>query len=54
MKISKAMSIMALAMLSLYAANSIAADPAAFEPVAAPSRGPDNAPVTVIEIVDYM
>ena len=25
-----------------------------FEPVRAPSRGPDNAPVTIIEIADFM
>jgi hypothetical protein len=25
-----------------------------FKPVRAPAKGPDNAPVTIIEIADYM
>jgi len=25
-----------------------------FEPVRAPSKGPDNAPVTIVEIADFM
>ena len=32
----------------------LAADAAVFEPVRAPSKGPHNAPVTIIEIADFM
>lgn len=32
----------------------LAAESVSFEPVRAPSKGPDNAPVTVIEIADFM
>ena len=32
----------------------LAAEAVSFEPVRAPSKGPDNAPVTVIEIADFM
>lgn len=31
-----------------------AAQTVKFEPVRAPSRGPDNAPVTIVEIADFM
>jgi len=34
--------------------SSMAADKVNFEPVRAPSKGPDNAPVTIIEIADFM
>lgn len=32
----------------------LAAETVSFEPVRAPSKGPDNAPVTIIEIADFM
>lgn len=32
----------------------IAAEMVQFEPVRAPSSGPENAPVTIIEIADFM
>lgn len=32
----------------------LAAETVSFEPVRAPSKGPDNAQVTVIEIADFM
>ena len=32
----------------------MAAETVIFEPVRAPSKGPDNAPVTIIEIADFM
>jgi hypothetical protein len=31
-----------------------AAEKVKFEPVRAPSKGPEDAPVTIIEIADYM
>ncbi len=30
------------------------AETVSFQPVRAPSKGPDNAPVTIIEIADFM
>ena len=32
----------------------LAAETVDFEPVRAPAKGPENAPVTIIEIADYM
>ena len=32
----------------------LAAETVDFTPVRAPAKGPDNAPVTIIEIADYM
>jgi len=32
----------------------MAIDKVNFEPARAPSKGPDNAPVTIIEIADFM
>ncbi len=32
----------------------MAAETVVFEPVRAPAKGPDNAPVTIIEIADFM
>ena len=44
-----------LMLLSLLVATSaLAAETVKFEPVRAPSKGPDNAPVTIIEIADFM
>jgi hypothetical protein len=40
--------------LLLYSASGKAAGTVTLEPVRAPSMGPDDAPVTIIEIVDYM
>ncbi|MDF1537227.1 MAG: hypothetical protein P1S46_12180 [bacterium] len=36
------------------AATAMAAETVVFEPVRAPAKGPDNAPVTIIEIADFM
>jgi hypothetical protein len=38
----------------LIAAMAMAAETVAFEPVRAPAMGPENAPVTIIEIADFM
>lgn len=38
----------------MFAGPVMAADTVSFEPVRAPSLGPGSAPVTVIEIADYM
>ena len=44
-----------LLVLSLFMGSTVmAAEMVSFEPVRAPSKGPDNAPVTVIEIADFM
>ena len=44
-----------LAMASLFSVpGAISAETVKFEPVRAPSKGPDNAPVTIIEIADFM
>jgi hypothetical protein len=40
--------------LMLCISTAMAADTVKFEPVRAPSKGPDNAPVTIIEIADFM
>lgn len=38
----------------LFAGTAVhAAETVSFEPVRAPSKGPDNAPVTIIEIADF-
>jgi hypothetical protein len=48
--------LMALALCAglLMAPTVFAADTVKFEPVRAPAKGPDNAPVTIIEIADFM
>jgi hypothetical protein len=38
----------------LVAAMATASETVAFEPVRAPAMGPENAPVTIIEIADFM
>jgi len=38
----------------LIGTTAMAAETVIFEPVRAPSKGPDNAPVTIIEIADFM
>jgi len=43
-----------LALLLLMAGVALAAEAVDFEPVRAPAKGPENAPVTIIEIADYM
>jgi len=47
--------IVLLAALSLFSVTAaMSAETVNFEPVRAPSRGADNAPVTIIEIADFM
>lgn len=43
-----------LALALLVGTVVLAAEAVSFEPVRAPSKGPDNAPVTIIEIADFM
>jgi len=43
-----------LVLFLLMATAVLAAETVKFEPVRAPSKGPDSAPVTIIEIADYM
>jgi hypothetical protein len=43
-----------LALSFLTGTIALAAETVNFEPVRAPSRGPDNAQVTIIEIADFM
>ena len=43
-----------LALLLLIAGVALAAETVDFVPVRAPAKGPENAPVTIIEIADYM
>ena len=44
-----------LAVVSLFSVPaSLAAETIVFEPVRAPVKGPENAPVTIIEIADFM
>jgi peroxiredoxin/protein-disulfide isomerase len=44
-----------LTVASLFSVSTaISAETVSFEPVRAPSKGPDNAPVTIIEIADFM
>ena len=44
-----------LAVASLfYVPAAMSADTVKFEPVRAPSKGPDSATVTIIEIADFM
>ena len=43
-----------LAFTLLVGSAAVAAQTANFEPLRAPSKGPDNAPVTIIEIADFM
>ena len=49
-----AISVAIIASGFLYPGSFMAAEKVVFEPVRAPSMGPENAPVTIIEIVDYM
>jgi len=37
-----------------YVPGAMSADTVKFEPVRAPSKGPDSATVTIIEIADFM
>ena len=43
-----------LALFLLNAGVVLAAEVVKFEPVRAPSKGPENAPVTIVEIADFM
>ena len=43
-----------LIMMLLITGTVLAAETVAFEPVRAPAMGPDTAPVTIIEIADFM
>jgi len=43
-----------LSLLLFTGTVALAAETISFEPVRAPSKGPDNAPVTIIEIADFM
>jgi len=43
-----------LALSLLLGTTVLAAETVSFEPVRAPSKGPDNAQVTIIEIADFM
>lgn len=45
---------MLLALSLLTGTVVMAAETVSFEPVRAPRKGPDNAPVTIIEIADFM
>ena len=45
---------MLVALTLLVSGLAMAAEKVVFEPVRAPSKGPDNAPVTIIEIADFM
>ena len=46
--------VVAIAGMLLCASWVIAAEKVRFEPSRAPSKGPDKAPVTIIEIADFM
>ena len=48
------LSVAAMASILLCFSWVVAAEKVSFEPVRAPSKGPDNAPVTIIEIADFM
>ena len=52
-KLAVVLSVVMAATL-LLVAIAAAADTVAFEPVRAPALGPENAPVTIIEIADFM
>jgi len=43
-----------LTLTLLVCSGAAAAETVNFEPLRAPSKGPDNAPVTIIEIADFM
>lgn len=54
MKERRTMFFMVLAIILMCSVTVMADESVSFEPVMAPSMGPDNAPVTIIEIADYM
>ena len=43
-----------MTVMLITAVIALAAETVAFEPVRAPAMGPENAPVTIIEIADFM
>jgi hypothetical protein len=49
-----AMFTVLMTVMLIVAAMAFAAETVAFEPVRAPAMGPENAPVTIIEIADFM
>ena len=53
MKIRHLISVV-IAVMLLFCTFVMAAEKVSLESVRAPSKGPENAPVTVIEIADYM
>jgi hypothetical protein len=54
MKDRSAIFIMVIAAMLMCSVSVMAAGTVTFEPLRAPSMGPDSAPVTIIEIADYM
>lgn len=54
MRLRSLMFTMVIATVLLYCVAGMASGTVNFPPVRAPSLGPDNAPVTIIEIADYM
>lgn len=54
MKNSCVMYFAAIFAMLFFSFSAMGADTVAFEPVRAPSMGPEDAPVTIIEIADYM
>lgn len=46
--------LLLLALFLLMTGVALAAQTVDFEPVRAPAKGSENAPVTIIEIADYM